>query len=125
MKSKDILDTEEQLEILSREAEGYKQAIGKEVKTAVKDIRTMGSLLLLAGGAFALTFFLTKAFSSGKKEKSARKEEVQVTGVVVREPKKESEIITMIKEQIALFIISIIKDRITTYIKSLEEEKKK
>ncbi len=116
-------DVHRQREILLKETDFHKEEMDKKFSSMATDAKKIGVGLLLVGGAFAVAFLVTRGIFSSKKPKVIRKSGNGVTEVVLREPRRESDIVRMIKDQILLFLMSIVKEKLNAYLKGIEIKK--
>ncbi|MCC5921495.1 MAG: hypothetical protein LAT68_13995 [Cyclobacteriaceae bacterium] len=79
----------------------------------------IGKTALIVGAAFYFTY---KIFGSlfGSKKETVVMEDASSEQLPVKVVSSESKIVTMIKEQIALFLIAIIKQKIAEYLQQLD-----
>lgn len=101
-----------------------KIAMETELAHLASRVKKMGTGALLVGGTALLVFLIGRQlFSSGKKDKKKVLLEKQpTTQLMIAEPKEESPIVRMIKEQMALFLIAIVKEKLTAFIKASENK---
>ena len=116
-------DVHRQREILLKETDFHKEEMDKKISSMTTDAKKIGMGLLLVGGAFAVAYLVTRGIFSSKKSKVVRQSGNGVTEVVLREPQRESDIVRMIKDQITLFLMSIVKEKLTAYLKGIEIRK--
>jgi hypothetical protein len=82
----------------------------------------IGTGALIVGGILVLGYIVgKKLLFSGKKNKSLPSE--PSTHMMLRSPKSESAIVRMLKEQMTMFLIAVIKERLTAYINAAENKK--
>ncbi|WP_028978741.1 hypothetical protein [Sporocytophaga myxococcoides] len=116
-------DVHRQREILLKETDFHKEEMDKKISSMTTDAKKIGMGLLLVGGAFAVAYLVTRGIFSSKKPKVVRQSGNGVTEVVLREPRRESDIVRMIKDQITLFLMSIVKEKLNAYLKGIEIKK--
>ncbi|MFN3403285.1 MAG: hypothetical protein ACK40G_04265 [Cytophagaceae bacterium] len=116
-------DVDKQREILEKETGLFKEAVESDLKMITADAKKIGFTLLLLGGACAAAYLVTRAIIPSKPKKEKKVTSAPADGLIVTEPKRESEIVKMIKEQIALFLIALVKEKLTSYLKSLDSKK--
>lgn len=97
---------------LRRESAEYKMAIEKQLKEGYSEVQRMGRLILLGGivGLSAYTLFHLLGQKSTKKKK--KNSELLPGQVEVR----ESSLSGLIKEKIALFLLSLVLERLKTHL---------
>jgi hypothetical protein len=82
----------------------------------------IGTGALIVGGILVLGYIVgKKLLFPGKKDKSLPSE--PSTHMMLRSPKSESAIVRMIKEQMTMFLIAVIKERLTAYINAVDHKK--
>jgi len=117
-------DVHKQREILLKETDFHKEEMDRKISSMTTDAKKIGMGLLLVGGAFAVAYLVTRGIFSSKKPKIVRQSSGNgVTEVVLREPRRESDIVRMIKDQITLFLMSIVKEKLNAYLKGIEIKK--
>jgi hypothetical protein len=85
--------------------------------------KNIGTGALIVGGILVLGYIVGKKFLfPDKKGKSFASE--PSTHLMVRAPKNESAIVRMLKEQMTMFLIAIVKERLTAYINAADKNKK-
>jgi hypothetical protein len=91
-------------------------------KTLGTSSKSIGTGALIVGGILVLGYIVGRKFLfPGKKGKSLSDPS---THLMIRTPKNESAIVRMIKEQMTMFLIAIVKERLTAYINSADKNKK-
>jgi hypothetical protein len=114
-------DVQKQREILLRESDFHKEEMDRKISSMATDAKKIGVGLLLVAGAFTVAYLVTRGIFSSKKTKVIKQKAGSgVAEVVLREPRKESDIIRMIKNQIALFLMAIAKEKLSAYLKGRE-----
>jgi hypothetical protein len=83
--------------------------------------KKIGTTALIVGGVLLVGYIVGRKLFSSKKE--GRLPRIPSTHLMVQRPKSELAIVTMIKEQIMLFLIAIVKEKLTAYIKAAEDRK--
>jgi hypothetical protein len=82
----------------------------------------IGTGALIVGGILVLGYIVgKKLLFSGKRGKHLPSE--PSTHMMLRSPKSESAIVRMIKEQMTMFLIAVIKERLTAYINAADHKK--
>jgi hypothetical protein len=84
------------------------------------NFKRLGLTTLIIGGIFLLTFFIRKKFVKKKYSDHGSLS----NPIVVKNPKNHSIIVTKIKEHIAIFLLSILKERLFDYMVKKTDSKK-
>lgn len=111
-----------ELELRARQ---YLDALEMGVKSFSKDIKKTGTTTLIIGGVFLAALLIGRKVFKNRKPKAFNDPILNQHGMnqlVVKHPKSESPIARMIKEHIAIFLITLIKERLMAF---LEETDKK
>ncbi len=103
---------------LSQATEKYKKAIENQVVDLRANAGKIGKNALVIGGVLLVSYAVVRLLVG--KEKTKKIEEQEKRFLPVAAVKKESRIVSMIKQQIALFLLGIAKQRIAEFL-----EKKK
>ena len=103
---------ESRKQALRKESTEYKRAIESQLKEGYSELQRMGRLILIGGivGLSAYTLFSLVASKNTRKKK--KNEEVSAGKVTVR----ESSLSGLIKEKIALFLLSLALERLTNHL---------
>lgn len=105
---------------LKRTAEDYKSAISDQLEHIKANAAQYGKTILIVGGVIFITYKLVRMLTSRDEEDLA----VKVVGgshpVPVYTGRTGRTIFDLIKEQIALFIIAIAKEKLVKYLQTLE-----
>jgi hypothetical protein len=107
---------------LEGRSEQFKAAAKGEVKEFKGNVSKIGNTALIVGSGVLATYFIYKMFFGNSKTKTiVRPKEYNCpeNTVVVQRVEEESTIVKRIKEQIALFLISIAKQKLQEYIDGL------
>jgi hypothetical protein len=84
--------------------------------------KSIGTGALIVGGILVLGYIVgRKLLFSGKKGRSLTDE--PSTYVMLRSPKNDSAIVRMIKEQMTMFLVAVLKERLTAFIKAADHKK--
>ena len=83
--------------------------------------KKIGTTALIVGGVLLVGYIVGRKLFFSKKEGQLPR--IPSTHLMVQRPKSELAIVTMIKEQIMLFLIAIVKEKLTAYIKAAEDKK--
>ena len=111
---------EEQKTLLHMNSDAFKLAMENELSSWSLKARKAGTTSLLIGGGLYLAFLLGRKLFKSKKinpPKAGKNGEF-----VVVERKKDSFIVSLIKEQIALFLIAMAKEKLEILLKTLEKK---
>lgn len=106
---------------LELKAHQYLEMLEEGVKSFGKDVKKTGTTTLIIGGVFLAAFILGRKFFGDKKNKKSNGS--SLNQVIVKNVKSESPIARMIKEHIAIFLITLIKEKLITYLSELEKNK--
>lgn len=106
---------------LKRSAEDYKSALSNQIEHIKANAAQYGKTILIVGGVIFVTYKLIRMLSSRDEDEV----EVKVMGGAYPAPvytgsRGGRSIFDMIKEQIALFIIAIAKEKLVKYLETLE-----
>ena len=108
----DTTKRESRKQELRQESAQYKSVIEKQIREGYSEVQRMGRLILLGGvvgvGAYTLVSLLTQKKSRKKKKNG----EVLMGKIVV----PESSVSKLIKEKIALFLLSLALERIKNHL---------
>jgi len=109
---RDTTRRESRKEALRQESDQYKEAIEKQIKEGYSEVQKMGRLILIGGvvGVGAYTLF---SFLSPKKPRRGKKNNEVIKGKIVA---PESSVSRLIKEKIALFLLSLALERIKNHL---------
>jgi hypothetical protein len=84
--------------------------------------QSIGTGALIVGGILVLGYIVgKKLLFSGKKERSLPDE--PSTHMMLRGPKNDSAIVRMIKEQMTMFLVAVLKERLTAFINAADHKK--
>jgi len=121
----DLPDLENQKQHLERESELYRLALENQLSKLGTKAKKTGTATLAVGGALFIGYFIFKKYLKSNKKKLANppKYGVAPSQVVLKHPKKESVIAKMIKEQIAIFLMAMLKKKVDSFIKASESKK--
>jgi hypothetical protein len=101
---------------LESQLDAYSESLGTRSKST-------GTAALIVGGILVVGYIVGRKFLfKGKKRKALSSDPSDQ--LMLRSPKQESAIVRMIKEQMALFLIAVIKEKLTAYINSTDINKK-
>ena len=105
---------------LSQSAKKYRTAIDEQLNGLKANAGKIGRNTLVISGVLVVSYLIVRALTKGKKSgKSAATEpERYLPAAPVR---RESRIVSMIRQQIALFLIAIAKQKITEVIAQLRK----
>lgn len=116
----------EKRSFLENRSERFKSAAKGEVLQFKGNISKIGKTALIVGSGVLATYLLYKMFF-GKKEVQTIVQPQSVVRpentVVVQRVEEDSNLVKRIKEQIALFLISIAKQKLQEYIEGLGQKK--
>lgn len=98
-------------------SDAYKYAMEDELEKLGLKARRAGTTAILVGGGFFIAYIIAKKLLSLRSSSKTKKQ----GEVMIVRPKKESLVVTLIKEQIALFIFAIAKEKLEGFIKSIEK----
>jgi len=105
---------------LSRTTEKYKQAIENQVDDLKVNAGKIGKNALIIGGTLVASYLIVRLLvGKGKSKETAAPKENRY--LPVAPVKRESSIVSLIKQQIALFLIAIAKEKITKAIEQLRK----
>lgn len=98
---------------MSKEPEELRQEADEYLEHIKLYASRWGKVLLIAGGTVFITYKIIKGITSNKQQKKelALYREQQYPVVTSRKP--DSKIVRMIKQQIGLFLIAIVKKKLT------------
>lgn len=113
-----LTDFEEQKRELVNSSANFKSAIERASNSLGARAQKAGTSAIIIGGGLFLAYCLAKKIFSGKSKNKVGSEN---PGIVVRHPRQESFISSMIKEKIALFLIAIAKEKLLAYIKASKQ----
>ncbi|HEX8549010.1 MAG TPA: hypothetical protein VF691_18740 [Cytophagaceae bacterium] len=120
----DLPELEKQRLHLEKENELYKHALESQLSLFASKAKKTGAVSLAVGGALFVGYFIFKKYLKSNKKKLAKPPVgVAPTQIVLKHPKQESAIAKMIKEQIAIFIMAVLKKKVDSYIKAAESKK--
>ncbi len=105
---------------LSQAANKYRTAIDEQLNGLKANAGNIGKNTLVIGGVLVVSYLIVRALAKDKKSaKSAATE----SGRYLPAPpaRRESMLVNMIKQQIALFLIAIAKQKITEVIEQLRK----
>lgn len=106
--------------VLELKAQQYLSDFNGEIKSVSKDLKNLSTTTLIVGGVALAAFLIgSKLF---KKKKPKPFNDPDLNQLVVKHPKHESPIVRMIKEHITIFLISLIKEKIITYLTEAEKK---
>ncbi|MFL5729736.1 MAG: hypothetical protein ACJ75J_09655 [Cytophagaceae bacterium] len=114
---KENIETRMMNERLQLEAQlnAHSSAVGDRSKSA-------GTAALIVGGILVLGYIVgRKLFFSNKKGETLPSE--PSTHLMIKAPREESVIVRMIREQMTLFLIAVLKERLAAYINADEHKK--
>jgi len=105
---------------LKKSADDYKSAISNQIEHIKANAAQYGKTILIVGGVIFITYKLVRMLTSRDEDDV----EVKVVGgahpVPVYASRSGRSIFDMIKEQIALFIIAIAKEKLVKYLQNLD-----
>lgn len=115
------MSLEEEKKALILKQELYKESLEKDLVVLEGDYKKIGLWALFGAAAVLGGYMLIKRFLP-KKESGTKKTtyvyDQQGTELVLQKlPSQESPLVSKIKEQIALFVLSIIKEKLTSLLK--------
>lgn len=122
----DLPELENQRNQLERENELYKLALENQLSQFASKAKKTGTISLAVGGALFVGYFIFKKYLRSKKNKklaNSPKFGVTPSEVILKYPKQESALAKMIKEQITLFVIAVLKRKVDDYLKAAEKKK--
>jgi hypothetical protein len=115
-------DFEKQKHMLEKDSLAFKEAFSEELAKLSGMARKTGTTAVIIGGGLFLSYYLIKKIffrKPSKKYKAVSK--TPSSGIIVQKPRKDSVIVAMIKEQIALFLITIAKEKLRAFLKASEK----
>lgn len=116
---------------LQKENRLYKTALDHEMEEMKEQAKQIGKVALIAGGAILGGYLLIKLLrKSGSDTERISDDKNMVSGktqVVVDRPVKENSFSTLIKEQLALLLVAVVREKLADITgvekKKLEEKK--
>ena len=116
------LDVDSQKEILSLEQDKYTREMEEELGKMVQKAKKVGTTALVVGGLCVVAFIVgKKIFSKNKKARFVNVVDPNsTTQMMVQQPREESPIIRMVKEQMTMFLIAIVKEKLVAFIQAQE-----
>jgi hypothetical protein len=102
------------------EKEAQYNRLSQELSMLGNKSKKIGTGALIVGGVLLVGYIVGRKLFSKKEDKLPG---IPSTHLMVQRPKSESAIVTMIKEQILLFVMAVIKEKLTAYIKAAENKK--
>lgn len=111
-----------ELELRARQ---YLDMLEVGVKSFGKDIKKTGTTTLIVGGVFLAAFLIGRKIFKSKKPKPFNDPVLNQHGMnqmVVKHPKTESPVARMIKEHIAIFLITLIKERLMDFLNETDKK---
>jgi hypothetical protein len=84
--------------------------------------KSIGTGALIVGGILVVGYIVGRKFLF--KDKKSKLHSEPSTHLMIKAPKQESAIVRMLKEQMTMFLIAVIKERLTAYINSADNNKK-
>ncbi|MCI0751476.1 MAG: hypothetical protein L0Y35_06530, partial [Flammeovirgaceae bacterium] len=119
---------------LLQKSSHHREALGEEVKEISDRTEKIVTNALIIGGALALTYYLVRQFSSGKKAKHKSKKSQVTTSAVPAEEEEEpassgmssvvTQIGTALASQASVFLLSLAKEKLTEYLESQAAKRK-
>ena len=109
---RDTTRRESRKEALRQESDQYKEAIEKQIKEGYSEVQKMGRLILI-GGVVGLGAYTLFSFLSPKKPRRKEKNDEVLKAKIVA---PESSVSRLIKEKIALFLLSLALERIKNHL---------
>ena len=109
---RDTTKRESRKEALRQESDQYKEAIEKQIKEGYSEVQKMGRLILI-GGVVGLGAYTLFSFLSQKMPRRKKKNGEVLKGKIVA---PESSVSRLIKEKIALFLLSLALERLTNHL---------
>lgn len=121
-------------EALNRTSEIYKQAIDNQVVVIKENAGQVGKTVLLAGAGLAVAYLLIKVFTkSGNKSKHALPydysdinqlidQQSRNPSLPTRVNNQDSPLVNLIKQQIAIFLVGIAKQRLQEALQGFQQE---
>jgi len=109
---RDTTRRESRKEALRQESDQYKEAIEKQIKEGYSEVQKMGRLILI-GGVVGLGAYTLFSFLSQKMPRRKKKNDEVLKGKIVA---PESSVSRLIKEKIALFLLSLALERIKNHL---------
>jgi hypothetical protein len=94
-----------------------------ELRSLGNRTKKIGTAALVVGGVLLVGYIVGRKMLSSKKRTGLPA--IPSTHLMVQQPKSEPAIITVIKEQIPLYLMAIIKEKLTAYIKTKAVDDKK
>lgn len=116
------IDFDKQKDLLEQDKDMFARSVESELQLLAGNVKKVSTGLLLAVGGIALVYLLSRKLFFRNKVKLKKFKE-SPTQLMVKQPQQESEMVRMIKEQIAIFIIGIIKEKLLSFIKTVEPKK--
>ncbi|HEY8399975.1 MAG TPA: hypothetical protein VIK89_01865 [Cytophagaceae bacterium] len=101
----------------------HKLAMEQELARLAEKAKKVSTTALIIGGTALAVYFIGKFFFSGRGKKKIVVGKKPATELMIAKPKEESAIVRMIKEQIALFLIALAKEKLTALIKAAESKR--
>ncbi|MCU0352176.1 MAG: hypothetical protein MUD08_00325 [Cytophagales bacterium] len=112
---------------VSRTTERYKKAIESEVDGLKENAGRIGKNALIITGALLASYLVVRLLVGKGKEKPKSKHTISADEnryLPVAPARRESTIVSLIKQQIALFLIAIAKEQIAKAIEQLRRNEK-
>jgi hypothetical protein len=83
--------------------------------------KKIGTTALIVGGVLLVGYIVGRKLLSKKEGKVPPG--IPSTHLMIQRPKSEPAIVTLIKEQMMLFVMAVIKEKLTAYINAVENKK--
>lgn len=121
----ELTDMEDQRHALQQDSEKFLLALEDQLSSLSKEAKKVGTLTLVVGGGLFLGYLIAKNLFPSKKKKIKKVEVIADTPntIMVKQPKEESPIVKMIKEQITLFLMAVLKEKLSALIKVTNQNK--
>ncbi|MBX9851412.1 MAG: hypothetical protein K2X86_06590 [Cytophagaceae bacterium] len=101
---------------LELRAQEQLNSLQSEVRNFGGSVKKAGTTTLIVGGVFLVAFLIGRKIFKSKKPRPFN--DPCMNQLVVKYPKKESLFVTKIKEHIALFLLTMLKEKLNTYFES-------
>ena len=108
---------------LKQSTEDLKKALDVELIRAKENAGELGKIVLIAGGAVALTITVVKVFRKSKKKKKQKVEEAKQARYPVR-VKQSDDIARRIFEHTAFFVLGMVKQKLSEYLEQKKNNEK-
>ncbi|ELR69934.1 hypothetical protein C900_04457 [Fulvivirga imtechensis AK7] len=127
----DNLYNEKERKAYERASEEHKEAFEQELSEMLDKGKRIATSALVIGGGFAISYYLMKRLSGGKKVKKVKKKKHSPSNeypetvnevVVEKKPTVLSTVGNVLLTEIAVFLLAIAKEKLVEYIEKQRED---